>query len=204
MTRTFSGSTREPAMSRSRRRPPPRAEANVVRRAIASALRMPAERLLFAEVGASLGFIAPKAPEHGVDRLVAVGPAVALPPLHDGFVDAVLALDTAQRFGQTGIVRLADLGPRPLVLSASGTAEGLADRHLHAFDGRANRDIEETTRVYLECNQQVSDVAQRLAVHPNTIRYRVHRFHELTGLDLRRTEDLVTAWWLLNRRRSTT
>jgi DNA-binding PucR family transcriptional regulator len=36
------------------------------------------------------------------------------------------------------------------------------------------------------------------------VRYRVHRFEELSGLDLSRTEDLVTAWWLLNRRHQAT
>ncbi len=39
-------------------------------------------------------------------------------------------------------------------------------------------------------------------MHPNTVRYRVSRFQELTDLNLRRTEDLVTSWWLLNRRRA--
>ncbi|WP_144127923.1 helix-turn-helix domain-containing protein [Catellatospora sichuanensis] len=82
---------------------------------------------------------------------------------------------------------------------------GLCERHLKAFDGpgRANHDIEQTTRVYLEHDQQVREVSARLAVHPNTVRYRIRRFQELTGLDLKRTEHLVTAWWLPNRRRST-
>ena len=98
----------------------------------------------------------------------------------------------------------ADLGPRPLVLAAAPVAAGLAARHLEGLEGpgRANTDIEETTRVYLECDQDVRETALRLAVHQNTVRYRIQRFHELTGLDLKRTEDLVTTWWLLNRRRS--
>lgn len=176
---------------------------DAVRRLIASALRMPADRLLSAEIGTTLGFIAPVAPEHLTGHLVAVGPATALEQLHDGFQEAVLALTTAEQFHQSGLVHLADLGPRPLILSGKRIAAGLAARHLHALDtpARATTDIEETTRVYLECNQQVRDVAQRLAVHQNTVRYRVHRFQELTGLDLHHTEDLVTAWWLLNRRR---
>ena len=179
--------------------------ADAVRRAIAAALHMPADRLLFAEVGGSLGFIAPAAPDTIAGHLVAAGPAVVLDQLQHGFTEAVLALDTAQRFGQSGVVRLADLGPRPLVLSAAPVAAALYARHLKALDGpgRANADIEQTTRVYLECDQEVREAALRLAVHQNTVRYRVQRFHELTDLDLRRTEDLVTAWWLLSRRRST-
>lgn len=44
--------------------------------------------------------------------------------------------------------------------------------------------------------------AIRLQVHANTVRYRINRFREATGLDVRRTEDLMTAWWLLNGRRT--
>lgn len=178
-------------------------DADAVRRAIASAVRMPADRLLFAQVGATLGFIAPTAPDDVAGHLVAVGRAVELDELDDGFDEAVVALETAERFGQSGVVRLSDLGPRPLVLSAVRTAAGLSSRHLAELDGagRSGGVIEETIRVYLECDQQVGVVARRLTVHRNTVRYRVNRFHELTGLDVRRTEDLVTAWWLLNRRR---
>ena len=70
--------------------------------------------------------------------------------------------------------------------------------------GRSSTEIEATVRLYLDCDQQVPEVARRLAVHQNTVRYRLHRFTTLTGLDVRRTEDLVTAWWLLNRRRRAT
>ncbi|GAA3197687.1 helix-turn-helix domain-containing protein [Dactylosporangium siamense] len=180
--------------------------ADAIRRGIAAALRMPADRLLFAEIGTCLGFIAPATPDHLTGHLVAAGPPTVLDQLPDGFQEAVLALATAEQFRQSGLVRLADLGPRPLVLSSTRIAAGLAARHLHALDApaRATTDIEETTRVYLECDQQVREVAQRLAVHQNTVRYRVHRFEELTGLDLHHTEDLVTAWWLLNRRRPPT
>jgi DNA-binding PucR family transcriptional regulator len=34
-------------------------------------------------------------------------------------------------------------------------------------------------------------------MHRDTVRYRVTRFRDITGLDLRRTDDPVTAWWLL-------
>ncbi|TDD58868.1 PucR family transcriptional regulator [Kribbella antibiotica] len=120
-------------------------------------------------------------------------------------VPAVPALETADGSGLSGVVRLSDLGPRPLVLSADCAAAGLSARHMDPLDdaGRSNREIEETTLVYLECNQQVHVTARQLAVHDNTVRYRVNRFHELTGLDIRKPEDLITAWWLLNRRRAT-
>ncbi|MFZ3474950.1 PucR family transcriptional regulator [Streptomyces sp. 4.24] len=179
-------------------------DADAVRRAIATALRVPADRLLLAQVGEVLGFIAPRAPESLVGHLVAVSPPMPLDQLDTGFGEAVLALETARRFAMSGVVRLSDLGPRPLVLADSRTAECLSARHLAALDttGRSSGEIERTARAYLECDQDVRRVARELAVHPNTVRYRVNRFQELTGLDLRRTEDLVISWWLLNRRRT--
>lgn len=178
--------------------------ADAVRRAVAAALRLPVDRLLLAQVGAVLGFIVPKPPESVVGHLVAVGPPLPLDRLDAGFDEAALALETARRFAMSGLVRLSELGPRPLVLSDARTADCLTARHLTTLDaaGRSSSEIELTARMFLEHDQDVREVAERLAVHPNTVRYRVSRFQELTGLNLRRTEDLVTAWWLLNRRRT--
>jgi hypothetical protein len=181
--------------------------ADAVRRTLATALHTTPDRLLFADVGTVLGCIAPVVPV-GLDHvLLAVGTAGSLDSLSKGFDEAVLALETAALFGVIGVVRLEDLGPKPLALSTSAAAAGALERiHFAVLDaeGRAGGEIEDTTRIYLECNQQVQDVATLLTVHPNTVRYRIGRFRELTGLDVRRTEDLVTAWWLLNRRRSAT
>lgn len=181
-------------------------DAGTVRRAIASALQIPPDRLLHAEIGTSLGFIAPHPPEDISDQLVAAGPALPLDEINEGFDEAMLALQTAERFGLTGLVRLPNLGPRPLVLYAPHTAAALSAKYLEVLDhtGRSSAEIEETTRVYLDCDQRVQDAARLLAVHQNTVRYRVNRFQQLTTLNLRRTEDLVTAWWLLNRRRPST
>ncbi|WEH26042.1 PucR family transcriptional regulator [Streptomyces sp. AM 3-1-1] len=180
------------------------ADAEALRLAVAGALRLPADRLLLARVGTVLGFIAPRAPDSVAGHLVAAGPALPLDRLGTGFGEAVLALETARQFAMSGVVRLSGLGPRPLVLADPLTADSLSARHLSALDGagRSSDEIERTTRVYLECDQDVREVARRLAVHPNTVRYRVSRFQELTDLNLRRTEDLVTSWWLLNRRRA--
>jgi hypothetical protein len=41
--------------------------------------------------------------------------------------------------------------------------------------------------------------AERLFVHPNTVRYRLRRYEELTGVDLRETEDAFRVWWALHR-----
>ena len=96
---------------------------------------------------------------------------------------------------------LEDLGPRPLVVTAERAAERLDRRVLAPFpDDPEPNEIERTVLDYLNHDQDAEGTARRMCVHVNTVRYRVGRFRELTGLDLRRTEDLVAAWWLLNRR----
>jgi sugar diacid utilization regulator len=39
--------------------------------------------------------------------------------------------------------------------------------------------------------------ASELTVHPNTLRYRIARFEELTGADLREPACALEVWWAL-------
>ena len=41
--------------------------------------------------------------------------------------------------------------------------------------------------------------AERLHIHPNTLRYRLSRYEELTGVDLGETEEMVGLWLALAR-----
>jgi DNA-binding PucR family transcriptional regulator len=64
-----------------------------------------------------------------------------------------------------------------------GLREGkLAD--LLAADPEHAAQRRETLRAYLDCAGNVAMAAERLGVHPNTLRYRVRRAVELSGLDL--------------------
>lgn len=134
-------------------------------------------------------------------RSVAHATPRPLERMASGYVEAVLALETAEHFGLAGLVRLADLGPLPLVLVPSPAAAALTARHIEPLSAqeRVGLDITETIRTYLDCDQNTAVAAERLSVHPNTVRYRIGRFRDLTGLDLHRVDHLVTAWWLLNR-----
>lgn len=144
---------------------------------------------------------APQQPEVGDDHLIAVGQPVELARLRESFADATIALDAAEAFGLTGTVDLIGIGPRSLALAAERSAARLDAHHLGPLDELGGTaEIELTARTLLECDQHVEQTARVLHVHPNTIRYRMNRFRELTGLDLRETTDVVTAWWLLNRR----
>ena len=104
----------------------------------------------------------------------------------------------------TGLVELTALGPLALATAAGGLAARLEREHFSQLDelGRAGEEIEHTTLTLLDLDQNVDATAARLHLHRNTVRYRVTRFRKLTGLDVRRTSDLVTAWWLLKWRQA--
>lgn len=114
------------------------------------------------------------------------------------------ALELATRFARTGPVDLVSLGPLPLLALGDEAADRLASAHLASVTERGDtgREILDTVATYLDHDRRVDDTAAALFVHRNTVRNRVARFGDLTGLDIDRTADLVLAWWLLTRERS--
>jgi GAF domain-containing protein len=87
-----------------------------------------------------------------------------------------------------------DLGAGRLILNMVERAE--ADRFtrntLGPVLGGGNRTLEEllvTLRVFFESGRSVRNSARYLAVHENTIRYRLGRIYELTGLDVATDSD---------------
>ena len=163
-----------------------------------------ARRTLQVVVDGRLLAVAPQAPVPYRDVTIAVGAATALEEAHGSFSEALEALATARAFDITGVVDLASLGPLPLITEGETLALRLTDRHLREFDmsGATGVAIEQTIRTLLDHDRNVEAAAAELHLHRNSIRYRVGRFHQLTGLDLRKTEDLVTTWWLLKRRQA--
>jgi hypothetical protein len=148
--------------------------------------------------------VTPKIPVEFEGATIAVGPPASLQQAHTSFAEAAQALATARAFGIAGIVDLATLGPLPLVTEGDVLARRLDERRLQELDARGDTgsELEHTIRTLLDLNREVDAAAAALHLHRNSIHYRVRRFRELTGLDLHRTEDLVTAWWLLKRRQA--
>jgi PucR C-terminal helix-turn-helix domain len=161
-------------------------------------------RALQVVVDGRLLAVTPQVPAAFDGVVLAVGPATMLQDARGSFAEATEALITARAFDITGIVDLGVLGPLPLVTEADTLAARLSARHFRELDqrGQAGLEIETTVSMLLELDRNVEATAERLHLHRNSVRYRVGRFRELTGLDVRRTEDLVTTWWLLKRRQS--
>ncbi|WFR73036.1 helix-turn-helix domain-containing protein [Prescottella defluvii] len=74
----------------------------------------------------------------------------------------------------------------------------LVDRYRSAWTelGAGAGATAHTVRAWLEANRVVVPVAERLFVHPNTVRNRVQRFLDVTGIDPHSTFGAVDAWWL--------
>ncbi len=57
--------------------------------------------------------------------------------------------------------------------------------HVEAYDREHNSDLVRTLRVFFAANANVSEAADRLYLHRNSLPYRLARVQELTGLDLK-------------------
>jgi DNA-binding PucR family transcriptional regulator len=60
-----------------------------------------------------------------------------------------------------------------------------------ALSENGNGALLETLRAYLDCDLDVRRAADALYVHPNTVRYRLRRISELTGLDTQSFSGMV-------------
>lgn len=136
------------------------------------------------------------------EATIALGPPTSLDSLEPAFRVASRALDTAVAFGVKGVVSFDDLSLRPAVLGESHLGDRLVERYIKPLLelGNFGETLEHTVREYLALGMRVEDTARALFVHPNTLRHRLERFEELTGADLRNTQDLVEVWWALERR----
>lgn len=135
-------------------------------------------------------------PPREIDGVVGYGPPRPLDRLDESYRLACRALATAQACGTTGAHDMSSLGLRAAVATDADVGDLVRKRYLDplAASGSA-RELIATLRAYLECGMHVEQTATRLFVHQNTVRYRLARFAELTGANLRDTEVLFEVWW---------
>jgi hypothetical protein len=149
------------------------------------------------------GFVADRPPDAGVAVCAGVAGPVPLTMISDAFRLASRALEAAATTGRSGLTEFSALGLIPAVLSDTDVGSGVVERYIRPLeqDGRAGATVLETVRLYLEHDCQVPETAAALGVHPNTVRYRISRFEQVTDCSLRHTTSLVEAWWALRRHR---
>jgi DNA-binding PucR family transcriptional regulator len=150
------------------------------------------------------GFTSRLPPALEQDTVAGLGPAAPLDGLGHPFALASRALDAALALGLSGLVGFAELGVLAAVLADDDVSRPLREAIITPVlnAGRSGATILATVRLYMENDRRLNETARELHTHVNTIRNRLARFEELTGRDLRRSEDLVETWWALQRDRS--
>jgi sugar diacid utilization regulator len=93
---------------------------------------------------------------------------------------------TPVAFGDLGVWSLLGrVGDRAHLTTFADSVLG----ELVAHDAERSSQLVETLRALVECNFHYRSAAEALFAHPNTLRYRITRIGELTGLDLANSED---------------
>jgi DNA-binding PucR family transcriptional regulator len=138
---------------------------------------------------------------------IVAAPARPLPELRAVHELCLAALPIAARSGRGGLHLLVEHAG-DLALTAQPLLAGLAAAAvlgpLQPGDD-FHRELVATAMAYLDHGQRLDHTAAELHVHPNTVRYRLRRLHELTGVPLVHGEpgaeltvlSMVNLWWAL-------
>lgn len=127
---------------------------------------------------------------------VAIGlgqPAKEVGAWRNSYRDAVQARDLAIRLQTDTPLYIGDLGVYQLILSLNDR-EKLAQFCKHTlgalidYDLRQNADLIKTLEAFFACHGNLSQTAEMLIVHRNTLLYRMNRINEIADIDLNRPE----------------
>jgi hypothetical protein len=137
-------------------------------------------------------------PSGQIPFAVGVGPPRPVERLQESFELASRALNTMRAFGLVGAMELDALGLLPAIVSDRAVGDALVRRYLEPL-ASSQAEIAASLRVLFECDMHIEQAAEQLFVHPNTLRYRVGRFEEITGANLRNAKSALEVWWALQR-----
>ena len=139
-------------------------------------------------------------PPRGALALIAVGPMLPLAELPASYRAAGRVLAAAESFGYVGLHDLTSAGLHAAVIEDAELGDALVELLVEPLRGLAGgEDVLASVREWLAAGMRVEPAAARLFVHPNTVRYRLRRYSELTGAELSETEDAFRVWWALQR-----
>jgi sugar diacid utilization regulator len=122
---------------------------------------------------------------------VAGGPA----DLRRAGAEALLAANVAEADGGRRLLAFEDTGAYRLLLPYMTDQPDELQRFyaetlepLTAYDEQYETELVQTLETFLDCDGNVAQTAQRLYTHRHTVRYRLERVRELTGLDVGSSE----------------
>lgn len=140
---------------------------------------------------------------------VAIGlgqPARDIPSWRTSYRDAVQAMELAVRLQTDTPLYIGDLGVYQLILSLSDRDKlnAFCERTLGAlvdYDMRQNADLIKTLEAFFNSHGNLSQTAEALIVHRNTLLYRMNRINEIAQIDLNRPETRLALHLALTIRR---
>jgi purine catabolism regulator len=120
-------------------------------------------------------------------------PARDIAAWRSSYRDGVQALELAMRLQTDTPLYIADLGVYQLILSLSDRDKLLSfcDRTLGPlldYDMRQHADLIKTLEAFFACHGNLSQTAEMLIVHRNTLLYRMYRINDIAQIDLDRPE----------------
>jgi sugar diacid utilization regulator len=129
--------------------------------------------------------------EHGIRMLIGVsGVCRGLAEVAPRYREAHQALRRTDP--ERPIVSLSELSPfEHLVASVDRSTRESIAMEAAALNENGNGALLETLRAYLDSDLDVTRTAESLYVHPNTVRYRLRRISDLTGLDTQSFSGMV-------------
>lgn len=168
---------------------------------------------LFDHQEGSLGALIPLAgsdPEEAVDALRGMGwddtpgaltvgvsnPCAGAASFPRGFQEAASAAEVGALIRGPGVTTFDDLGPYRYVLASD---DGEPDRyqsalgHVVEYDDQRGTQLLDTLGGYLDHRGNVVATSRALYIHPNTLRQRLDRIEQVSGLDLARDDWLSMA-----------
>ena len=120
--------------------------------------------------------------------------------------DAVQAMELAERLQTDTPLYIGDLGVYQLILSLSDRdkltefcQKTLGD--LSNYDNKQSADLVKTLEAFFNCHGNLSQTAEELIVHRNTLLYRMNRINEIASIDLDRPETRLALHLALTIRR---
>ncbi|MEM6283343.1 MAG: helix-turn-helix domain-containing protein, partial [Chloroflexota bacterium] len=124
----------------------------------------------------------------------------------NSYRDAAQALDLAIRLQTDTPLYIGNLGVYQLIMSLSDR-EKLVEfkentlRKLEDYDMRNHADLIKTLEAFFNCHGNLSQTAEQLIVHRNTLLYRMNRINQIAEIDLNRPETRLALHLALTIRR---
>ena len=133
-------------------------------------------------------------------------PAKDVSVWRNSYRDAVQARDLAIRLQTDTPLYIGDLGVYQLILSLNDREKLLQFTNhtlgsLTEYDMRQNADLIKTLEAFFTCHGNLSQTAEMLIVHRNTLLYRMNRINEIAEIDLNRPETRLALHLALTIRR---